>query len=148
MIVHTIGWTLIHTLSTIVNGGLDRQIGFATMPMCGNGATPNRKGHMDIETFKTQVQPTLDYLSEQDSFEFEIAQTNNGGIRLYIKDSARFDDRCFIDIDYDMGVVDVNLMIPKQSAQWMCSDQLSKYQYFIGDLLYLLRKVKRIVGAK
>lgn len=103
---------------------------------------------MDIETFKTQVQPTLECLYERDSFEFEIVQTKNGGIRVYIKNSARFDDRCFIDIDYDMGVVDVNLMIPRQSAHWMNSDELSKYQYFFGDILYLFTKVKRIVGSK
>jgi hypothetical protein len=152
VIVHTIGWTLIHKLSTIVNGGLDRQIGFGTMLGCGNGATPNRKGHMYTEKLKEKLNSCLDYLQERDSYVISFKRPNLMTIQINIDNSRAVHGTTSVSIE-NWGVSDapqwnVYAQLGSVASSWADDGQLNEYLNYVQDIQYLVKSIHKAMEIK
>jgi hypothetical protein len=104
---------------------------------------------MLIDNLNTRLQPTFEYLKDQDYYKFEVTQKPDGGIRIYIGNSVAVGGSAIIDIDHEIDDVDFNLILPQgqDHAGWMDLSQLERYESYISDMIYLMKQVIKIVRS-
>lgn len=123
------------------------------MPVCGNGATLNRKGHMDIEKLKQKLNFCLDVLYERDSYEISFKQIHNSStIQINVENSRAVDGVTIVSLE-NWGMSDnpkwnVFVRLGSVSCSLVEDRQLNEYLDYVQDIQYLVKSIHKAVGIK